>query len=465
MNQTLFAQDALLPSGWATNVLLQWNQQGQLTDVQANAVAPPGVPQAPGPVLPGMPNLHSHAFQRAFAGLTEYRVDANDNFWSWRTLMYRFALALMPDQLEAIATWLYIEMLEAGYTQVCEFHYLHHDSNGQPYADDATLATCLLRAAQNAGIALTLLPVLYQSSGFGGTSPSDGQRRFIRSTDNMLNFLAKLKPLCEAQSARLGLAPHSLRAVPPVGLREAIAGLDAMDKTAPIHIHIAEQMAEVDACVAWSGQRPVEWLLNHADVDPRWCLVHATHMSEQEYQRAASSGAVAGLCPSTEANLGDGLFNVPRWLSHGGAWGVGSDSHISVNAAEELMLLEYGQRLALRQRNVLAHPQHHQTATAMTLAAVAGGVQAAGRATPGPSTGLALGQPADMVALDAGHHAMVGLSAPDMLSAHVFASNRTSALHSVWVGGQARVVAGRHALRESAAQAFLGARRALIAES
>ena len=465
MNQTLFAQDALLPSGWATNVLLQWNHQGQLTDVQANALPPSGVPQAPGPLLPGMPNLHSHAFQRAFAGLTEYRVDANDNFWSWRTLMYRFALALTPDQLQAIATWLYIEMLEAGYTQVCEFHYLHHDSSGQPYADDATLATCLLHAAQNAGIALTLLPVLYQSSGFGGTSPSDGQRRFIRSTDNMLNLLAKLKPLCEAQGARLGLAPHSLRAVPPVGLREAIAGLDAMDKTAPIHIHIAEQTAEVDACVAWSGQRPVDWLLNHADVDPRWCLVHATHMSEQEYQRAASSGAVAGLCPSTEANLGDGLFNVPRWLSHGGAWGVGSDSHITVNAAEELMLLEYGQRLALRQRNVLAHPQHHQTATAMTLAAVAGGVQAAGRATPGPSTGLALGQPADMVALDAGHHAMVGLSAPDMLSAHVFASNRTSALHSVWVGGQARVLAGRHALRESAAQAFLGARRALIAES
>ena len=465
MNQTLFAQDALLPSGWATNVLLQWNQQGQLTDVQANAMPPPGVPQAPGPVLPGMPNLHSHAFQRAFAGLTEYRVDANDNFWSWRTLMYRFALALTPDQLQAIATWLYIEMLEAGYTQVCEFHYLHHDSSGQPYADDATLATCLLRAAQNAGIALTLLPVLYQSSGFGGTSPSDGQRRFIRSTDNMLNLLAKLKPLCEAQGARLGLAPHSLRAVPPVGLREAIAGLDAMDKTAPIHIHIAEQTAEVDACVAWSGQRPVEWLLNHADVNPRWCLVHATHMSEQEYQRAATSGAVAGLCPSTEANLGDGLFNVPRWLSNGGAWGVGSDSHITVNAAEELMLLEYGQRLALRQRNVLAHAQHHQTATAMTLAAVAGGVQAAGRATTGPSTGLALGQPADMVALDAGHHAMVGLSAPEMLSAHVFASNRTSALHSVWVAGHARVLAGRHALRESAAQAFLGARRALIAES
>jgi formimidoylglutamate deiminase len=465
MNQTLFAQDALLPSGWATNVLLQWNRQGQLTGVQANALPPPGSPQAPGPVMPGIPNLHSHAFQRAFAGLTEYRVEANDNFWSWRTLMYRFALALTPDQLEVIATWLYIEMLEAGYTQVCEFHYLHHESSGQPYADDATLAECLLRAAQNAGIALTLLPVLYQSSGFGGTSPSDGQRRFIRSTDNMLNLLIKLKPLCDAQDARLGLAPHSLRAVPPVGLREVLSGLDAMDRTAPIHIHIAEQTAEVDACMAWSGQRPVDWLLNHTDVNPRWCLVHATHMSEQEYQRAATSGAVAGLCPSTEANLGDGIFDVPRWYSHGGALGVGSDSHITVNAAEELMLLEYGQRLVRRERNVLANLQHHQTATAMTLAAVAGGVQAAGRATPGLSSGLALGQSADMVALDAHNHAMEGLSAPEMLSAHVFASHRTSALHSVWVGGQARVVEGRHALRESAAQAFLGARRALISES
>ena len=462
MKHTLFAQDALLPSGWANNVLLQWNRQGQITAVQANSALPPGVPQAPGPLLPGMPNLHSHAFQRAFAGLTEHRVDANDNFWSWRTLMYRFALALTPDQLEAIATWLYIEMLEAGYTQVCEFHYLHHESNGQPYADDATLAHCLLRAAQNTGIALTLLPVLYQSSGFGGTPPTDGQRRFIRSTDNILNLLATLKPLCDAQGAKLGLAPHSLRAVPPVGLREAIAGLDAMDNTAPIHIHIAEQTAEVDACVAWSGQRPVDWLLDHADVNPRWCLVHATHMSEQEYQRAASSGAVAGLCPSTEANLGDGIFDVPRWLSHGGAFGVGSDSHVTVNAAEELMLLEYGQRLVRRERNVLAHAQHHQTATAMTLAAVAGGVQAAGRMTPGLSTGLAIGQPADMVALDAHHHTMAGLSAPDMLAAHVFASNRTTALHSVWVGGQARVSAGRHALRESAAQAFVGARSSLI---
>jgi len=338
MNKTLFAQDALLPTGWAKNVLLQWDEQGQLTQVQTNSTPDSMVQKAAGPLIPGMPNLHSHAFQRAFGGLTEYRGQnpdgEQDSFWSWRTLMYRFAQRIAPAQLEAIATWLYIEMLEAGYTAVCEFHYVHHDQDGTPYADDATLARGLLRAAQKTGMGLTLLPVLYQTSGFGATPPTDGQRRFIRSTDNMLRLLERLKPLCDAQGARLGLAPHSLRAVPPDGLREALAGLDAIDVTAPVHIHIAEQTGEVDACVAWSGQRPVEWLLDHAGVNAHWCLVHATHMNEAEYQRAAQTGAVAGICPSTEANLGDGIFDMPRWLVHGGAWGVGSDSHATVNAAK-----------------------------------------------------------------------------------------------------------------------------------
>lgn len=457
---TLFAPHALLPTGWAHNVLLQWNAQGQLTHVQANAPAPRDGAHAVGPVVPGTPNLHSHAFQRAFAGLTEYRGQAQDSFWSWRTLMYRFAQRVTPAQLEAIATWLYIEMLEAGYTSVCEFHYVHHDTSGVPYADDATLALCLLRAAQKTGLGLTLLPVLYQTSGFGATPPTDGQRRFVRSTDNMLRLLERLKPLCEAQGARLGLAPHSLRAVPPQGLREALAGLDAIDATAPVHIHIAEQSGEVDACVAWSGQRPVEWLLNHANVNSRWCLVHATHMSALEYQRAAQTGAVAGICPSTEANLGDGIFDMPQWLGHGGVWGVGSDSHATVNAAEELQLLEYGQRLQLRRRNVLATPQQPQVATAMTLQALQGGAQAAGRNI----AGLAVGQQADFVELDANHVALAGLSAPDMLSAHVFASNRTSALRHVWVAGQHKVRAGRHALHDDAAQAFVAARCAMIAE-
>ena len=268
--------------------------------------------------------------------------------------MYRFAARLEPEQLEAIALGLYVEMLEAGYTAVCEFHYLHHDTDGRPYADDATLALALLRAAQRAGIGLTLLPVLYQTSGFGGLPPRAGQRRFIRSTDSMLALLERLKPLCEAQGARLGMAPHSLRAVPPDSLREALAGLTAIDAAAPVHIHIAEQTAEVDDCLAWSGQRPVAWLLDHAPVDARWCLVHATHIDADESRRAAASGAVAGLCPTTEANLGDGLFDLPAWRAAGGAWGIGSDSHVCVNAAEELMLLEYGQRLATRTRNVAA---------------------------------------------------------------------------------------------------------------
>ena len=462
MNKTLFAQDALLPTGWAKNVLLQWDEQGQLTQVQTNSTPDSMVQKAAGPLIPGMPNLHSHAFQRAFGGLTEYRGQnpdgEQDSFWSWRTLMYRFAQRIAPAQLEAIATWLYIEMLEAGYTAVCEFHYVHHDQDGTPYADDATLARGLLRAAQKTGMGLTLLPVLYQTSGFGATPPTDGQRRFIRSTDNMLRLLERLKPLCDAQGARLGLAPHSLRAVPPDGLREALAGLDAIDVTAPVHIHIAEQTGEVDACVAWSGQRPVEWLLDHAGVNAHWCLVHATHMNEAEYQRAAQTGAVAGICPSTEANLGDGIFDMPRWLVHGGAWGVGSDSHATVNAAEELMLLEYGQRLHLRQRNVLATQAQPQVATAMTLQALLGGAQAAGRAI----AGLAVGQQADFVVLDAHHPALAGLPAPAMLSSHVFASHRTSALDSAWVAGRQRVQAGRHALHDEAVHAFVAARSAII---
>ncbi|MEP6723706.1 MAG: formimidoylglutamate deiminase [Variovorax sp.] len=458
MTQTVFARDALLPGGWAKNVSLSWDAAGTLTRVEAGVQPAPGAQGATGPVIPGMPNLHSHAFQRAIAGLTEFRGEAQDSFWSWRTLMYRFASRLDPLQLEAIALGLYVEMLEAGYTAVCEFHYVHHDADGRPYADDATLALALLRAAQRAGIGLTLLPVLYQTSGFGGLAPNEGQRRFVRSTDSMLALLERLKPLCDAQGARLGLAPHSLRAVPPEGLREALAGLVAIDATAPIHIHIAEQTREVDDCIGWSGQRPVAWLLDHAPVDARWCLVHATHMDAGEYRRAAASGAVAGLCPTTEANLGDGIFDLGAWRAAGGAWGIGSDSHICVNAAEELLMLEYSQRLATRQRNVAADAAQPQVAAAMTLAAVKGGAQAAGRRI----AGLAAGQQADFTVLDAMHPALAGLPATDMLSSHVFASHRTSAIDAVWVAGQPRVQAGRHLLHDSATAGFVAARSQLL---
>jgi len=454
----LFAEHALLPTGWARDVLLAWDADGTLRAVTPGAPPRAGVERAAGPVIPGMPNLHSHAFQRAFGGLTEFRGAAQDSFWSWRTLMYRFAAAITPEQLEAIATGLYVEMLEAGYTSVCEFHYIHHGLDGRPYADDATLSHCVLRAAARAGIGLTLLPVLYQASGFGGAAPRADQQRFIRSTDSMLALLQQLRPLCDAQGARLGLAPHSLRAVPPDSLRDALAGLAALDPSAPVHIHVAEQTAEVDACVAWSGQRPVEWLLDHAPLDRHWCLVHATHMTPGESERAARTGAVAGLCPTTEANLGDCLFDLPTWRDAGGRWGVGSDSHASVNAAEELLMLEYGQRLQTRQRNVIASDAQRFVATAMTLEAIAGGAQASGRAI----AGLAPGQRADFVVLDAAHPLLSRLPSPDaMLSAHVFASHRRSAIASVWVGGTQRVQCGHHALHDSAAAQLAAAREAL----
>ena len=460
----LFAQDALLPGGWKRNVLIEWNALGQFTRMQADLPSrPKNVAVANGPVIPGMPNVHSHAFQRAMAGLTETRSqstdDAQDSFWTWRDLMYRFAAKLTPEQLESIARGLYVEMLETGYTAVCEFHYVHHDSDGRAYADDAAMALALMRAAKHAGIGMTLLPVLYQSSGFGGQPPGSGQRRFIRSTDSMLRLLERLKPECDAYGMRLGLAPHSLRAVSLEALNEAIGGLNAIDSSAPIHIHIAEQVQEVQDCLAWSGQRPVAWLLDHVQVDGRWCLVHATHMDTNESVLAATSGAVAGLCPSTEANLGDGIFNLPAWTLANGAWGIGSDSHICVNTAQELMMLEYSQRLATRRRNVAATAAQPHVASAMQLGAVQGGAKASGRAIHG----LAVGQQADFVVLDAQHASLQGLIAPDMLSAHVFASHRSSAIDGVWVAGQPRVAAGRHTLHHSAAAGLVAARAQLLA--
>src|SRR6218665_64297 len=412
---------------------------------------------------PGLPNLHSHAFQRAFAGLAEYRAERQDSFWSWRQLMYRFAAHITPGQMQAMATWLYVEMLEAGYTRVCEFHYLHHDHTGQPYADDARMSLALLHAARTAGIGITLLPALYQSSGFGAQPPHAQQARFIRSTASMLSLLKRLRPIAQAQGAVLGLALHSLRAVPPDSLQAAVQGITALDPQAPIHIHIAEQQQEVDDCIAWSGQRPVQWLLDHAPVDARWCLVHATRMTPDEHAAAARTGAVVGLCPSTEANLGDGIFDLPLWLQHGGRWGLGSDSHICVNAAEELLLLEYGQRLSRRQRNVLAHATQPEVATAMSLQAVQGGAQAAGHGIGAGLAGIAVGRQADLVVLDAQHLALRGLPAHSMLSAHVFGSQRSSALDSLWVAGVRRVAQGRHALHEAAAQGFIAARSAIIA--
>ena len=464
-DQCLWAEHALLPEGWATQVLLRWNEAGQLTTVTSGVAAPEGTASAPGPVLPGMPNLHSHAFQRALAGLTEWRSREDDSFWSWRALMYRFANRLTPPQLQAIATALYVEMLEAGYTSVCEFHYLHHQPDGRPYAETAEMSLALLQAAQQAGMGLTLLPVLYQSSGFGARAPLPEQARFVHETEALLSLLQRLQPVCAAHGAQLGLAPHSLRAVPPAALQQAVAGLHALDPSAPVHIHLAEQQAEVQACLDWSGQRPVAWLLDHAPVDSRWCLVHATHMDAHEYREAASRGAVAGLCPSTEANLGDGVFDFASWQSHGGAWGVGSDSHIAVDPAEDLMLLEYSQRLSRLRRNVAATAARPEVAEHLWLGAVAGGAQAAAR----PVAGLAPGQSADLLVLDARHPLLDGLKPAQMLASHVFASSRRRAIAEVWRAGQ-RLVARNgaaevsHRLALQARTAFVQTRRELLSE-
>jgi formimidoylglutamate deiminase len=451
--QALVAAHALLPTGWAQDVLLVWDTAGTLSGVTPGAAGIAGVPRASGPIVPGMPNLHSHAFQRAFAGLTEYRGASEDSFWSWRDHMYRFAAALTPDTLEDIATHLYVEMLRAGYTSVCEFHYVHHDAQGRAHADAAEMALRIASAAQRTGIGLTLLPVLYQASGFGGKAPLPEQRRFIDSVDGLLRIVERL----QSGDARVGVAPHSLRAVPPPALHDLVTGLQAMDPQAPVHIHIAEQQREVDDCVAWSGRRPVQWLLEHAPVDERWCLVHATHLDAAELQALARSHAVVGLCPSTEANLGDGVFPAAAFLDAGGAFGIGSDSHASVDAAEELRLLEYGQRLTLQRRNVLASPDVRDVAQHLWSRAVSGGARAAAR----PIAGLVAGQRADFIVLGEDAAAQ-GLTPEQMLSSHVFAHHAGSLMREVWVGGRCHVRDDHHALAAAARERFDVARGELL---
>jgi formimidoylglutamate deiminase len=445
----LFAESALLPDGWADDVLFEIGADGTLRNVVANAAAQPAAadaPRASGPVLPGMPNLHSHAFQRAMAGLTE-RVGGGgpggDSFWTWRQVMYGFVAQLDPEQVQAIAAQLYVEMLKAGYTAVGEFHYLHHDPQGRPYADLAEMSERIVAAAQATGIGLTHLPVLYSCGGFGGRPAGAGQRRFLHDVNSFLRLINRLLQRHGTNpQVRIGMAPHSLRAVTADMLKEAVAGLDAFDPTAPIHIHIAEQVKEVEDCRAWSNQRPVEWLLNHQPLSPRWCLVHATHMTEGETGRLARTGAVAGLCPTTEGNLGDGFFHAPEFLRHGGSIGIGSDSHISVSPIEELRWLEYGQRLLYRRRNMLGAGGNRSPSVGAALyrTVLAGGAQALDR----PIGRLAPGCRADLVVLDAERPTLFGKRGDVLLDALVFAGN-DNPVRDVMVGGRWVVSEGRHA--------------------
>ncbi|XUY26916.1 formimidoylglutamate deiminase [Agrobacterium sp. rho-8.1] len=443
----LHAETALLADGWAKNVRLKI-VGGQIASLETDVAAQPSDERAKA-IVPAMPNLHSHAFQRAMAGMVETRGSTADSFWSWRTLMYRFALTMTPDQMEAVAAQLYMEMLETGFGRVGEFHYLHHDKDGGHYANIAELAERIAAAASQTGIALTLLPVLYAHSGFGGQEPLDGQRRFINSTDSFARLVdGCLDAVATLPNSVVGVAPHSLRAVTP----EELAIAAQLAPNAPLHIHIAEQVKEVEDCMAWSGKRPVQWLLDTNDITDRWCLIHATHMTLEETTGMAKAGAVAGLCPITEANLGDGTFAAPDFLAAGGVFGIGSDSNVLIGVGDELRQLEYSQRLSQRARNVIA-PANGSTGRTLLDGALSGGAQALG-----VKAGIVEGQAADIVSLDTSHAPY--LEKDHLLDGWIFGGLVKP--HTVWIHGKAVVRNGRHVARETISHRFHTAMKELL---
>lgn len=452
MSRSLFFEHCLLPDGWRRDVRI--SLENGCVAALATGVAMGVDDERHGCGLPGMPNLHSHAFQRGMAGLAERRGPSNDSFWTWREIMYRFVDRMTPDDVRAIAALAYVEMLESGFTRVGEFHYLHHDRDGKAFADVATMSAAIFAAAADSGIAMTLLPVLYSHAGFGAQPPQPGQARFILDSDGYARLLEGAdKHARGLADAVVGVAPHSLRAVAAGQLRD----LAALGEGRPVHIHIAEQIKEVEDCVAWSGQRPVEWLLDHADVDARWCLVHATHLTEAETLAMARSGAVAGLCPITEANLGDGLFPVEAFLDAGGVYGIGSDSNVLIDCAEELRLLEYGQRLSRRARNVMARGAGRSTGADLYAGALEGGAAALGAAS-----GIAVGLPADIVSLDLDHPSLVHRQGDAITDSFIFAAGR-SAIDCVWRRGDKLVSEGRHRHRDRVVRDYTQVLERLIA--
>ena len=435
-SRAIFCTRALLPDGWARDVRLEV-AAGKFVSVRPGAAAQSGDERV-ATLLPGIANVHSHGFQRGMAGLTEYRGPEADNFWSWRELMYRFVARMRPEDLEAVTAHAYIEMLEAGFTRVGEFHYVHHDIDGKPFANEAEMAARVAAAAESTGIALTLLPVFYAHANFGAVPPTTGQRRFVTDLDQYARLLDDSRRLTtRLADARIGVAPHSLRAVTP----EQLQRVAALAPDGPIHIHAAEQVKEVEDCVAWSGARPVHWLLDHADVDARWCLVHATHLLPEEITRLARSGAVAGFCPITEANLGDGIAPAAPYLAGGGTFGIGTDCNVHISVAGELRQLEYSQRLRDRARNVLASQSAHSTGRTLFANALRGGDRALGVASA--LSGITAGAPADCVSLWA-----AGFNAPGddaLLDAWIFATGVR--VEHVWRAGSRVVADGAHVAR------------------
>lgn len=441
-----FFDEILLANGWRRNQFLDISDGGEILAIGDGTAKDADIVHH-GFAVPGMANVHSHAFQRAMAGLAETAGPDADNFWSWRQVMYGFLSVITPEQLEAIAAQLYLEMLKAGFTSVGEFHYLHHDTDGAAFADPTEMSGRILLAAEQSGIGLTLLPVLYRYGGLGGEPPQDHQRRFVMEGDEFLSLVQRLQERCVSDaSCVIGVAPHSLRAVDPVLLKELLAGVPA---DMPCHIHIAEQQKEVADCLDWSGKRPVEWLYENAQVDERWCLVHATHITEAERQAISRSGAVAGLCPITEANLGDGLFPAGEFLNDGGRIALGSDSNIYVSLAEEIRMLEYGQRLAHESRNVLGD-ETNSTGMRIFNNAFVGGHQALGRSG---KPGLQVGGYANFVVLDEDHPALIGKSARKILDSWLFAGDN-SVVKDVAVNGKLVIRDRRHVEEEAIAHRF-----------
>ena len=431
-----FAPQAWVAGAWAQDVLLGVAIDGNWSQIEPNASEQQRVTatRLNGPVLPGVVNAHSHAFQRAIVGLTERRSSGAataDDFWSWRDRMYSAANCITPDQLEIIATQLYAELLAGGYTQVCEFQYLHNALTGSPFANPAEMSLALVRAAQRTGMGLTLLPTLYMRAGFSATGLRDDQRRFASTPDSIVRIVEDVQRHA-AGDARInvGVAIHSLRAVNPAALKELTAYAHAA--ALPVHIHIAEQTQEVDDCLAHTGQRPIEWLLNQTEVDARWSLVHATHTTPDELLGVQACGASIVICPATEANLGDGVFDLPGYAKVRGTFSIGSDSHVTRRWSEELRLLEYSQRLTQRKRNVAAQVMGQpSSAAALFEAALGGGLAASGR----PLGGIKVGQRADFCVLDAQSPALLGIQADHVLDALVF-SSPDARFDAVYVAGQ-----------------------------
>jgi formimidoylglutamate deiminase len=440
----IFARNALLPGGWQRDVLIEWDLSGDITTVTPASSCPTGSSAAEW-VVPGMINLHSHAFQRALGGLTEKAGDGPDSFWTWRDLMYRFARNITPDHIEAIAAQLFSECLRHGYTAVCEFHYVQRDQQGALYARPAETAERVATGAALAGIGLTMLPVLYSYAGFGDQPLKQDQQRFRTDAGQVLQIIEALSPL-RSKDFEVGVAPHSLRAASVGQIKEVLAALPA---GRPVHIHIAEQQAEVQQSLDFSGKRPVEYLMDQVGIDERWCLVHATHLLEHEVSGIAASGAVAGLCPTTEANLGDGLFPLEPYLAAGGRFGVGSDSHISQSPVEELRWLEYGQRLLHQRRNVAAVSSQRNVGDFLWQGALQGGAQASGRQLGA----LAVGKRADLLVLDSEHPNLDGIEPENALGTFVFSGNDNLVQH-VLAGGQWVVRDKRHVAQQAITERF-----------